>query len=66
MGAIESKTMVEEFSAEREMSKEYDITQWNSVYDKPKNYEYYAGERMTVIPAYFYPECVRGYLWGHY
>ncbi len=32
MGAVESKAL-EDFSTERELSKEYEITQWQNVYD---------------------------------
>ena len=66
MGGVESKQLIEDFSTERELSKKYEITQWENVYDISKNYEYYLGQRMTVIPKHFYPNCVRGYFYGYY
>ena len=65
MGGVQSKAL-EDFSTERELSKEYEITQWENVYDISKNYGYYSGQRFTVIPKHFYPECVCGYFYGYY
>ena len=65
MGGVESKAL-EDFSTERELSKEYEITQWQNVYDISKNYGYYSGQRFTVIPKHLYPDCVRGYFYGYY
>ena len=64
MGGVESKAL-EDFSTERELSKEYEITHWQNVYDKAKNYGYYSGQRFTIIPKHFYGG-VPGYFYGYY
>jgi len=66
MGGIESKTLIEEFTQERECSKKHSITEWDKVHDKPKNWGYYCNERICVIPKYLYPEYTQGYIFGYY
>jgi len=39
------------------------ITEWDAV--KPKNYEYYSGERFVRIPRHLYPQYTKGYLYGY-
>jgi hypothetical protein len=66
MGGVSSHALVEEFAQEREQSKTHNITEWDKVHDKSKNWGYYCGERICVIPKYLYPEYTQGYLFGYY
>ncbi len=66
MGGIESKTFYEvlEHSPIREHSEKYNLNEWD--YMPPKNVEYYAGNRMCIIPKQFYKESIKGYFYGYY
>jgi len=64
MGTAQSSHTLLESSFERVNSTEHRITEWDRIGEK--NFDYYMGKRMCVIPIHLYPQYVRGYLWGHY
>jgi len=63
MGAVESRFLMEDFSPVRNVSKEHNITEWDTF--KAKNWEYYSGERFTPISRSMYPQYTRGWLYGY-
>jgi len=63
MGTTSSKPVLEGWRENRNQSQEMGITEWDAV--KPKNYEYYSGERFVRIPRHLYPQYTKGYLYGY-
>jgi hypothetical protein len=67
MFSIESHQPWIEWSSQKERSAALDISEWDDVYDRPKNTEYYAGDRTTKIPLELYPNTYKhGYIYGYY
>jgi len=64
MGTQTSKLHLEEWAVNRNSSETLGITEWDAL--KPKNFEYYAGQRFCRIPRHLYPQYQRGFIHGYY
>ena len=63
MGAYPSK-ILEDFQPNQNSSYEYSIYEWQ--HTKPKNVQYYTGERFFKIPRHLYPDQFqRGIIYGY-
>ena len=63
MGAYNSKLLLD-FQPNQNESIEYNIHSW--MHTKPKNVQYYTGERFFKIPRHFYPDQFqRGLIYGY-
>ena len=64
MGSTESSMTVVDYSPNSNFSEKHNISAWTKF--KPKNDDYYKGNRFCKISRSLYPQYTRGYLWGYY
>jgi len=53
-----------EYQPVRNVSSEHNLTEWENI--GTKNFDFYSGQRFTVIPPELYLSCRRGYWYGYY
>jgi hypothetical protein len=64
MGQYNSKYELQDFQTNQNQSEEYNLYEWQ--HTKPKNVQYYTGERFFKIPRHFYPDQFqRGLIYGY-